>query len=199
MSPLTDEEGRSLLTLARRSLESAVLRRGRPDVAGYAGALAESQGAFVTLRRRSELRGCIGRVEPNEPLAETVAECAASAALHDPRFPPVTALELPEITTEISVLSPLADISPERIELGRHGLVISSGSRRGLLLPQVPEQWGWDREQFLGQTCSKAGLPADAWRRGARIQAFTTQVVAEPDIAPFRAFHAAGARSLRPR
>jgi uncharacterized protein len=197
MSPLTEEEGQILLTLARRSLENVILRQGRLHAAGYAGALAESSGAFVTLRRHGELRGCIGRVEPDEPLPQTVAECAVSAALHDPRFPPVTSAELPEISIEISVLSPLADISPEQIEIGRHGLLISSGFRRGLLLPQVPVQWEWDREQFLAQTCCKAGLHPGAWRSGARIQAFTTRVIAEQEIVSVAASQPAGAHPLR--
>lgn len=179
MSPLTEEEGRALLAIARQALEAAVLERPQPALQGYAGNLAEPAGAFVTLRREDELRGCIGHVEADEPLARTVANCAASAALYDPRFPPVFPAEVPCINIEISVLSPLTDIAPEEIEIGRHGLMISSGFRRGLLLPQVPLEWGWNREQFLEQTCVKAGLPASAWRRGARIQAFTTRIIAE--------------------
>ncbi|HEV3278094.1 MAG TPA: AmmeMemoRadiSam system protein A [Terriglobia bacterium] len=197
MSPLTDEERQKLLTLARQALEAGVLRHGGPDLEGYFGALAENGGAFVTLRLHGELRGCIGQVESDEALARNVARSAASAALHDPRFPSVTPAELPDISIEISVLSPLADIAPEAIEIGRHGLLISEGLRHGLLLPQVPAQWGWDREQFLEQTCLKAGLPADAWRRGARVQAFTTLVIAEPD--QVAALHSAEAHSSTPR
>jgi len=181
MSPLTEEEGRALLAIARRSLEAAVLGHSPPDLEGQSGSLAGRCAAFVTLRRHDELRGCIGHVESDEPLVQTVAGCAASAALHDPRFPPVSPAEVPELSIEISVLSPLADIAPDEIEIGRHGLMISSGSRRGLLLPQVPLEWGWDREEFLNQTCFKAGLPPSAWRHGARIQAFTTQIIDESD------------------
>jgi len=181
MSPLTEEEGRTLLQIARRSLEAAALGQSPRHLEGYSGPLAEHCGAFVTLRRQGELRGCIGHVESDEPLVQTVAGCAASAALCDPRFPPVSPAETPDISIEISVLSPLAEIAPEEIEIGRHGLLISSGFHRGLLLPQVPLEWGWDREEFLSQTCFKAGLPPGAWRRGARIQAFTTQIIDEPD------------------
>jgi len=183
MSPLTEEEGRALLAIARQAIEAAVLERRQPDVEGYSGTLAEPAGAFVTLRREGELRGCIGHVEADEPLARTVSSCAASSALYDPRFPPVSPAEVSRINIEISVLSPLRDIAPEDIEIGRDGLMISSGFRRGLLLPQVPVEWDWDREQFLEQTCVKAGLPANAWRRGARIQAFTTQIIDEPEAA----------------
>ncbi len=195
MSPLTEDESHTLLTIARRSLEAAILGREAPDSRGCSGVLQEHRGAFVTLRRHGELRGCIGHVEPDKPLAQTVAECAASAALYDPRFPAVTPREIPQVNIEISVLSPLADISPEDIEIGVHGLMISNGFRRGLLLPQVPGEWGWDREDFLDQTCVKAGLPANAWRRGARIQAFTTEIVAEPEDAATVPSHAAGSHS----
>jgi len=183
MSPLTEEEARTLLAIARRSLEAAVLGQSPPDLEGYSGPLAERCGAFVTLRRHDELRGCIGHVESDEPLVRTVATCAASAALNDPRFPQLSPAEVPDISIEISVLSPLAEIAPDEIEIGRHGLMISRGLRRGLLLPQVPLEWGWDREEFLSQTCYKAGLPPDAWRHGARIQAFTTQIIDELDHA----------------
>jgi AmmeMemoRadiSam system protein A len=107
-----------------------------------------------------------------------------AAALHDPRFPAVTSQEIPELSLEISVLSPLTEIAPEKIEIGRHGLLISRGAQHGLLLPQVAVEWNWNREQFLEETCLKAGLPPDAWQHGARIQAFTAQVFEETDAAP---------------
>lgn len=198
MSPLTEEEGRTLLGIARQAIEAAVVERRQPEVEGYSGKLAEPGGAFVTLRREGELRGCIGHVEADEPLARTVANCAASSALYDPRFPPVFPAEVPHLGIEISLLSPLTDIAPEQIEIGRHGLMVSSGFRRGLLLPQVPLEWGWDREEFLDQTCVKAGLPANAWRGGARIQGFTTQIIAEPDDASVASSHSTGhSSSLR--
>jgi AmmeMemoRadiSam system protein A len=179
MSPLSDEDQRCLLAVARRSIEETAQGRGLPGLESVSGALAERAGAFVTLRGHGVLRGCIGQIEPRQPLARTVAECAASAALHDPRFPPVTPLELPELRIEISVLSPLFDATPEQIVVGRHGLLVSDRFHQGLLLPQVPVEWSWDRERFLSETCRKAGLPPDAWRRGARVQAFTTHVFAE--------------------
>lgn len=179
MSPLSDEDERLLLAIARRSIEEAVHGADPEYLQGVSGALLEHAGAFVTLRNRGSLRGCIGHVEPNQPLARCVAECASSAALHDPRFAPVTSAEAPNLSIQISVLSPLFDIHPEEIEIGRHGLYVSSGLHRGLLLPQVAAEWNWDRERFLDETCVKAGLPADAWRRGARIQGFTTWVFAD--------------------
>jgi len=179
MSPLSDEDGQTLLRVARRALEEAVSWHRLPESERFSAELSDKAGAFVTLRKHASLRGCIGQVEPREPLARAVAECAVAAALHDPRFPPVTPSEIPELSIEVSVLSPLVDIRPEEIEVGRHGLLISSGLQRGLLLPQVAVEWNWDRERFLQETCRKAGLPGDAWRRGAHLQAFTTQVFAE--------------------
>jgi uncharacterized protein len=179
MSPLSDEDEQLLLGIARRSIEEAVRGETPADLQGISGALLEKAGAFVTLRNQGSLRGCIGHVDADEPLARCVAECARAAALHDPRFAPVTAAELANLSIQISVLSPLFDIHPQEIEIGRHGLYVSSGLHRGLLLPQVAAEWNWDRERFLDETCAKAGLPSDAWRRGARIQGFTTWVFAD--------------------
>ena len=106
-----------------------------------------------------------------------------AAALSDPRFEPVAPAELSSLNVEVSVLSPLFDISPDQVELGRHGLLISKGDRRGVLLPQVPVDLNWDRSRFLEETCRKAGLPSNAWQHGARIQAFTTQIFAETHAA----------------
>jgi len=180
MLQLTDAEKHRLLELARTALEE-VVRFGRmSEVAEPAEALRTPCGAFVTLHKGRHLRGCIGHIEAGRPLYTTVRECARAAALDDPRFQPVTPAELPSLRLEISVLSPLADVAPQAIEVGRHGLLISRGVQRGLLLPQVAVEWNWDREQFLEETCRKAGLPPDAWRHGARIQAFTAQVFEEP-------------------
>ena len=180
MSPLTEEEERTQLAVARRALESVLEGRAFSAPGEVSPALLGKAGAFVTLRAGDELRGCIGHVEAREPLVQIVAECAVAAALRDPRFPPVGALELPSINIEISVLSPLFDIRPEELVIGQHGLMVSRGFRRGLLLPQVPLEWGWDAERFLEETSCKAGLPPDAWRQGARLQAFTTHIFAEP-------------------
>jgi hypothetical protein len=133
----------------------------------------------VTLTEGGRLRGCIGHIEARKPLYATVRECARAAALDDPRFPAVTPAELSLLQLEISILSPLLDIDPQQVEVGRHGLLISRGAQRGLLLPQVAVEWDWDREQFLAETCLKAGLPGNAWQHGARIQAFTAQVLKE--------------------
>lgn len=179
MSPLNDSQQHLLLGLARQALEQGV-RTGRlPEIEKPAEAPDEKCGAFVTLHKRGRLRGCVGYIESAKPLFQTVRECALAAALDDRRFDPVEPEELPHLHLEISVLSPLADIAPEQVEVGRHGLLVSRGYLRGLLLPQVAVEWNWDRERFLSETCRKAGLPEDDWRRGARIQAFTAQIFAE--------------------
>jgi AmmeMemoRadiSam system protein A len=180
MLQLTDAEKRRLLELARRALEEAVRCGRMSEVADPAEALRTPCGAFVTLQKHGQLRGCIGHIEALRPLYATVRECARAAALEDPRFEPVAPAELSSLRLEISILSPLVDIAPQDVEVGRHGLLISRGVQRGLLLPQVAVEWNWDREQFLEETCMKAGLPPDAWRHGARIQAFTAQVLQEP-------------------
>lgn len=137
-------------------------------------------GAFVTLHKGSDLRGCIGHIEADEPLPQVVARCAVEACSSDPRFPPVTAAELPEIQIELSLLGPLEAIEgPADIEIGRHGLVVEMGWRRGLLLPQVATERKWDSEKFLAQTCHKAGLSQDAWKHGAKLWRFEAEVFAE--------------------
>jgi len=125
------------------------------------------------------LRGCVGYVLPTSPVYRAVAETARAAAFDDNRFPPVTREEAPHLAIELSILSPPQAIQPEEIEIGRHGLLIGWQGRRGLLLPQVPVERAWDRTVFLEQTCHKAGLPADAWQRGAAIEAFTAEVFGE--------------------
>lgn len=181
MPLLTEEARETLLSLARRALEDGVCGAASPkEVPGLSQALLEPRGAFVTLRKHGELRGCMGHIQTPEPLYKTVQECAVAAALADPRFEPVTSEEAPFLHLEISVLSEPAEIAPEQIVIGQHGLIITQGRRRGLLLPQVPVTWNWDREQFLQETCLKAGLPTDAWQHGARIEAFTAEVFEEP-------------------
>jgi AmmeMemoRadiSam system protein A len=140
--------------------------------------LPDASGVFVTIKRRGELRGCLGTLHCTRGLAEEVARCAADAASEDPRFPPVDDAELPELEIEVSVLGPLEEITPDPalVIVGRHGLVAEQGMRRGLLLPQVATEWGWTAEQFLRQTCVKAGLAADAWQHGARIHRFEAEV-----------------------
>jgi hypothetical protein len=177
---LSPEERRALLRAARESIAAHL--QGRPACLPAAtGALVEKRGAFVTLRRRDgELRGCVGLMRSDGPLLDTVARMAVAAAVEDDRFDPVTAAELGDIEIEISALGPLEPIRPQDVEVGRHGLLVSSGSRRGVLLPQVPVEHGWDRETFLAHTCWKAGLPEDTWRRpGVEIRGFTAEVFGE--------------------
>jgi AmmeMemoRadiSam system protein A len=143
--------------------------------------LGEKRGAFTTLHCESELRGCVGFVFPVNPLYRTVAETARAAAFEDSRFEPVTAEEACNLQIEISVMSPLQTIAAEDVEVGRHGLLITLGTHRGLLLPQVSSEHGWDRVTFLEQTCRKAGLPRDAWQRGARLEAFTAEIFGDGD------------------
>ena len=181
MSPLTEADQQTLLRMAREAIREQLSRNRLAEVPEPGEALRQPCGAFVTLRKGKRLRGCIGYVEGVRPLYRTVRECAVAAALHDPRFSPVTLKEIPELNVEISVLSPLVEITPEKIEIGRHGLLISQGPCRGLLLPQVAVEWKWDAPRFLEETCLKAGLPTDAWSHGARIQAFTAQVFEETE------------------
>jgi AmmeMemoRadiSam system protein A len=141
--------------------------------------LAEPRGAFTTLYYRGGLRGCVGYVFPVTPLYRTIAETARGAAFDDSRFSPVTHDENPELKVSLSVLSPPQPIQADQVEIGRHGLLISLGLHRGLLLPQVPVEHRWNRIQFLEQTCRKAGLPLNAWQTGARLEAFTAEVFAD--------------------
>ncbi len=191
MSPLNEADQERLLRLATDVLEESVRTYELSEIEAPGGALGENCGAFVTLWKAGRLRGCIGYIEPRKPLYQTVRECAMAAALQDPRFEPVQPEELPTLRVEISVLSPIFQISPEQVEVGRHGLMISQGRRRGVLLPQVPVEWNWDRERFLEETCCKAGLPPDAWRHGANIEAFTAQVFSAPARATRSPHHAA--------
>src|SRR4051794_34138747 len=172
-----DAQKAALIAIARESVRCAA-GGTRAAVAG-AGAFPDASGAFVTLKRGGRLRGCIGTRECRGPVAEEVARVAASAALEDPRFAPLTAAEVDGLDVEVSVLGPLEEIDPgdpAAFEIGHHGLVVEQGRRRGLLLPQVATEWGWDRGQFLDQTCLKAGLAAGAWRNGALVYRFAAIV-----------------------
>lgn len=177
---LTPDEQRELLAIARRSIEQ-LLKEGksaRPKVAEKK--LLEKRGAFVTIKVKGQLRGCIGYPLPLKPLHETVSEMAVAAATQDYRFSPLRPDELPETQIEISVLTlprPVKD--PGEVEVGRHGIIISKGRCRGLLLPQVPGEYDWDRETYLCHGCLKAGLDEQEWRHGAEIQVFEAQVFSE--------------------
>jgi AmmeMemoRadiSam system protein A len=168
-----------LLALARQAIVAHVAGTSAPVIPDNEAA-ARPGGAFVTLHKRGDLRGCIGHVEADQPLGVTVARCAVSACSADPRFPPVTLPELDEIDLELSLLGPLTPvITADEIDVGRHGLVIERGWHRGLLLPQVASERGWDSETFLAHTCRKAGLHPDAWKQGAGLWTFEAEVFGE--------------------
>jgi AmmeMemoRadiSam system protein A len=173
------EERAFLLNLAHRAIEAVLQGKNNLESTLPGPHLAEPRAAFTTLHLEGRLRGCVGYVAAIYPLYRTIMETAVSAAFHDTRFSPVQADEAPRLTIEISVLSPLFPIKPEEIQIGKHGLVISTEGRRGLLLPQVPVEHGWDLLTFLVQTCRKAGLPTDAWKRGAILEAFSAEVFGE--------------------
>jgi AmmeMemoRadiSam system protein A len=171
-----------LLRLAHDAILSVVEHQTFPDVPPSPPALLGPRGVFTTLYLHGNLRGCVGYAVPIAPLYRAVAETARAAAFEDSRFLPVTSEEAFELEVSLSVLSRLFPIRPEDVEIGRQGLVVSQGVRRGLLLPQVPVEHGWDREMFLEQTCRKAGLPLDAWRQNATLEAFTAEVFSDADV-----------------
>jgi AmmeMemoRadiSam system protein A len=183
MSSLADSEKKLLLQIARGAVVAAAQRCAYVTDFPSVPAFQEPAGAFVTLHKGRKLRGCIGQLPGRETLADVVAHCAAAAALEDPRFAPVRPEEVPEIKIEISVLSALADIGAHEIEPGKHGIAISRGWHRGVLLPQVATQFNWGAERFLAETCEKAGLEPAAWKDPqTRIQAFTAEVFSEAEF-----------------
>jgi AmmeMemoRadiSam system protein A len=183
MSPLSSDDCRVLLDLARRAISSAVIEKRIPDFSPYPSTLMQQAGAFVTLHRDGQLRGCVGQVEASDPLGDAVARAAINAALHDSRFPAVEADEVGSLEIEISVLSPPESIAPEKILPGHHGLLIVKGEHRGLLLPQVAAGRRWSSQRFLEETCAKAGLPRDAWRDPATsILGFTAEVFSDVSL-----------------
>ena len=174
----SSEERALLLHWAHESILSALEHR-QISLTPPAPHLAEPRGVFTSLHLEGDLRGCVGYVLPVAPLYQAVADTARSAAFEDSRFCPVTLEEARRLEVELSILSPPKPIAPGEIEVGRHGLVISMAGQRGLLLPQVAVQFRWDRVMFLEQTCRKAGLPRDAWLKGASVEAFTAEVFGE--------------------
>ncbi len=180
------DERRTLLQIAHRAILDALERRPFPEAPPFPPQLSEPRGVFTTLYLDRQLRGCVGYAIPVAPLYRAVAETARAAAFEDSRFLPVTAEEASRLEVSLSVLSRLFPIHPDAVEVGRHGLVISQGTHRGLLLPQVSAERGWDRETFLEQTCRKAGLPLDAWRKSAGIEA-TIETTIETTIEAFTA------------
>ncbi|TEU11058.1 TIGR00296 family protein [Candidatus Bathyarchaeota archaeon] len=190
---LTEEEGGFLVGLARTSIEAALGSSEKVTLDGVSEKLRIPCGVFVTLNKvegsSHSLRGCIGFPYPVKPLADAVAEVAVSAALRDPRFSPVSKAEMDSIVIEVSVLTPPELLSVERpdqypslIEIGRDGLIVARGQNRGLLLPQVPVEWGWDAEEFLTQCCLKARLQPDAWLLpGTEISRFRAIIFSEDE------------------
>jgi AmmeMemoRadiSam system protein A len=167
--------------IARKTLDEYISKSSVPQFDIKEGKLLEKRGVFVTLTKNHDLRGCIGYIVPVAPLYKAVIEMTVSASTRDPRFPPVSKGELKDINIEISALTPLKLISdPNNIEVGKHGLYITKGNYSGLLLPQVATEYKWNREEFLRQTCTKAGLPQNAWEdKRTKIYTFTAQIFSE--------------------
>jgi len=185
----SEPERARLLQIARRAIEDHVSRQAavgnrqsavgsqQPEDVERDALAGRRAGVFVTIYHAGELRGCIGHIEADRALPDSVARCAVAACSEDPRFPAVSALELPEIRLEISVLGPMEPVGgPGDVEIGRHGLLIEMGRHRGLLLPQVATERDWDAATFLAQTCRKAGLAPDRWRHGADVWRFEADV-----------------------
>ncbi len=171
-----------LLAWARTTMAAALAEQGDCEPAmPLPEGVEVGRGCFVTLHtRKGSLRGCIGTFSEREPLWMAVREMAIAAATRDPRFRPVTPDELSQCVVEISALTQAQPITPEAIVVGTHGLLVGRGARRGVLLPQVASEHGWDAETFLDQTCLKAGLPPAAWRDGSvTIEAFSAEVFGE--------------------
>jgi AmmeMemoRadiSam system protein A len=183
MLSLSEADRFSLLRFARQVVIDSVTHARLPEIIPTGGVFANRCGVFVTLHSLADrLRGCIGIIEPVDPLGDAIAHCAAGAALHDPRFSPMQPRDLRDFRIEISLLSVPAPIDPTQIEIGRHGLLISRGTRHGLLLPQVATEHHLTTEAFLAETCRKALLPREAWREsGTTVMAFTCEVFSEKE------------------
>ncbi len=177
---LTEAQKKRLLEIARGSIENFINTQERTKFSETDTELVKEKGAFVTIKKSGNLRGCIGHIVGDMPLYQTVADMAVEAAFGDPRFPPLLPEELKEIEIEISALSELKRIEHvNKIEVGKHGILIRKGFNSGLLLPQVATEYGWSREEFLEHTCQKAGLDKDAWREGMDIYIFSAEVFGE--------------------
>jgi AmmeMemoRadiSam system protein A len=177
---LNKSQQKFLLGLARKAI-GHYLKTGKTlKVKTEDEELKRKKGAFVTLKANEQLRGCIGYPLPYKPLYETIIDSAISAATQDFRFEPLSLQELPEIKIEISVLSlPQLIKDIKQVEVGKHGIIVSKGPCRGLLLPQVPVEWNWDLETYLCHGCLKAGLDEDEWKKGAQVETFSAQVFSE--------------------
>jgi len=182
---LTIEEGKKAVKLARKAIET-YLAENKVIKDRYSGVFEQKRGVFTTLTKHGELRGCIGFPYPIKRLDEAIIESAIAAATDDPRFPPVKLDEMNEIIVEVTILTPPEKLDvkrvelPKHIEIGRHGLMVKRGLFSGLLLPQVAVEYGFDAEEFLSQTCMKAGLPPDCWLvEGTEVYRFEGQIFKE--------------------
>jgi hypothetical protein len=175
---LNEEEKKTLHHIAKTVIENLAKGKHVPEFKVEAPILKENRGAFVTIQKKGQLRGCIGYIEGHGPLYKTIEEMAGAAAFRDPRFSPVTERELSDLEIEISVLTPLKKITDiNEIEVGKHGIYIKQGWYSGLLLPQVATEYGWDRKTFLEHTCQKAGLPTQAWKdKNTEIYIFSADI-----------------------
>lgn len=177
---LNDQEKTYLLKLARKSIMDHLGLPTEPLPAIQSELIRQKRGAFVTLQKHGRLRGCIGYIQPVKSIHQSIQDMAVAAAFKDSRFSPLESHEISDLEIDISILSPIEEVEDiNHIIVGKHGLIIKQGQNSGLLLPQVPVEWEWDRDEFLGQTCQKAGLTPDAWKKGAQIFSFTATVFGE--------------------
>lgn len=179
---LTEEQGQRLIQIARENIIYYLKNRQMLSVDDTFPEFQEKRGVFVTLKKHETLRGCIGYPEPIYPLINALLDSSISAAVRDPRFPPVTAEEMNDITVEVTVLTKpqKIDPDPQNVTIGEDGLMVEKGMFKGILLPQVPVEWEWNAEEFLCQTCIKAGLPPDCWLDGDTIMyKFQGQIFSE--------------------
>jgi AmmeMemoRadiSam system protein A len=180
MPSLSEEDRKAILEFTRQGVLHAVRHDRAFSVFPTTGIFGERRGLFVTLHVAKKLRGCIGTIEAQATLGEALARCAADAALHDPRFSRMHIQEMDALEIEVSLLSPLQPIRAEEVEIGTHGLLVEQGTRKGLLLPQVAVEHRLSREQFLAETCMKAGLPREAWKDPeTKLQGFQCEIIAE--------------------
>jgi len=185
MIELNKDQQKNLLKLARKTISDTLGLFEKIEIPPFDDdVFKEKCGAFVTIHIKGDLRGCIGYIEGVKPIPETVKEMAMASAFKDPRFSSLTPEEYKKIDIEISILTPVEKVSDvNSIVVGCDGLIITKGYNRGLLLPQVPVEQGWDLETFLSHTCYKAGLPADSWRKpGVIIEKFSAQVFSENEL-----------------
>jgi len=188
VTELNKEQQKKLLSLARQTIREYSDNEQLPEpdfkIDFNDEIFKEKRGAFVTIHKNGKLRGCIGYIRGMKNIPETIVEMSRAAGFNDPRFPPLTRGEVDEIDIEISILSPIVPVEDiDEIEVGRDGLIISNSFRSGLLLPQVAREYGWSENQFLENTCYKAGLPADAWKwNDTKIERFSAQVFSEEDL-----------------